>query len=64
MTKLNLFPKSMKSKEFLKKLIFGNLIIMPNELNSNYKYLLPKILNKNNPSYEYKVIYCDAKIKK
>jgi len=58
----NIFPKSMKAKEFLKKIVFGSLVTMPNELSEDYNYIEPTIIDSAKPNKDFKVIYCEATI--
>lgn len=60
----NLMPKSMKGKEFLKRIVFGEMVVMPPELQDGgaSEYPLNPI-----PSHDldkiHKVIYCHAQKK-
>ena len=58
-SKINLIPKNMRNKKFLKKLFYGNSFLkMPSsiEYNSNIVSEI-NILNKNNTDTEHKVLY-------
>jgi len=58
---LNLMPKSMAGKKILKRLVFGNLIEMPAEINENTaQYVAPSRLDPDTPDTRHKVIYCAA----
>lgn len=59
-----LMPKSMKGKEFLKRLVFGKMVVMPPELLDGCaeKYLVEKI-SSSEVNKTYKVIYCHAEKK-
>lgn len=62
--KLNIVPKSMMGKKILKKLVFGNLVNLPYEIMDNLlEYKNPKILSSKKADREYKVIFCEAKLK-
>lgn len=59
---LGLMPKTMRGKQLLKRVVFGKLIRMPNELLGNeFKYCPPVALEHNKRDTEHKVIYCVAK---
>lgn len=58
---LGLMPKSMAGKKILKKLVFGNLIEMPAEIDEDTaRYVEPYRLDANKPDTRHKVIYCAA----
>ena len=58
---LGIMPKSMIGKKFLKKIVFGGLVEMPAEIDSNTsKYLEPTSLLEIKPDRIHKVIYCVA----
>jgi len=60
---LHLIPKTMKGKELLKKLFYGRLIPLGEEIQEGmYEYQDPKLIPLNVPNYEYKVIYCAARL--
>ena len=61
----NLIPKSMKGKRWLKRLVFGKLVTMPNEIKAtemNYKQPVP--IDGTRPDIIHQVLYCEATIKK
>ncbi|MEA3560877.1 MAG: class I SAM-dependent methyltransferase [Candidatus Omnitrophota bacterium] len=59
---LNLMPKTMKGKEFFKRIFFGRLQVLPSELKKGMaEYLSPTLLTKEFPAKDYKVIYAVAK---
>ncbi len=61
-TDLNLMPRSMAGKKLLKKVMFGNLIPMPAEIDEGMsEYTEPVLLSPNKPDKEHKVIYCVAR---
>ena len=61
--KINLIPKSMLAKRILKKLVFGDLVTLPHEIEDNMiEYKSPVKLDHNQPDKEFKVIFCEAKI--
>ncbi len=59
--KLGLMPKTMAGKKFLKKLVFGNLVVLPAEITEQHvrSYVPPEKLEieKNTT---HKVVYCVA----
>lgn len=60
---LHLIPKTMKGKEFLKRIFFGKLIPLPPEIQdgmAEYTLLIP--ISPHSPNFEYKVIYAVARI--
>ncbi len=60
---LHLIPKTMKGKEFLKRLFYGKLKILKEELEEEvYDYLPPAAIRADLPNSEYKVIYAVAKL--
>tara|TARA_B100000886_G_scaffold190530_1_gene131117 strand:+ start:15566 stop:16342 length:777 start_codon:yes stop_codon:yes gene_type:complete len=62
--KLNIVPRSMIGKKILKKLVFGNLVNLPYEIEENMvKYNLPSIISSKKTDREFKVIFCEAKLK-
>jgi len=61
--KLGLMPKTMAGKKFLKRIIFGSLVTMPAEIDSNTsKYIEPNSLLEIKPDRIHKVIFCAATI--
>lgn len=62
-SKLNLIPKSMGGKEWLKKLFFGALVPMPDAVRSGFMpYEPPTPLSLDKDDSEYKTIYCAARL--
>jgi ubiquinone/menaquinone biosynthesis C-methylase UbiE len=58
---LHLVPKTMKGKEFLKRIFFGRLYPVPAEIREGMaKYEKPAILTVNSRSGIYKIIYAVA----
>ena len=56
-----LMPKSMAGKKLLKKLVFGNLIPMPAEIDeTTARYEEPNPIPPDLPDTHHKVIYCAA----
>ncbi|MGH7890566.1 MAG: hypothetical protein ACRENF_08460, partial [Thermodesulfobacteriota bacterium] len=61
---LHLIPKTMKGKELLKRLFFGQLIPIPAEIEENGDhYKKPTLIPYNGPNSNYKVIYTVARTK-
>ena len=62
MTLLGLVPKTMKSKELLKRFYFGYLIPMPSNISSNtVGYVEPNRFDTKAKHFNYKVIYSLSK---
>lgn len=62
-SKLGLIPKTMHGKEWLKKLFFGRMAVMPADLNSvafDYHPAIP--LSSTAADLQHKVIYCEASL--
>lgn len=58
---LGLMPKTTSGKKWLKRLVFGNLVKMPAEIDSHSsQYLEPTPLPSNKIDSRHKVIYCAA----
>jgi len=58
---LHLIPRTMKGKELLKRLFFGQLIPIPPEIEENgYHYQKPVLISYNTPNSTFKVIYALA----
>lgn len=58
---LGLMPKSMAGKKLLKRLVFGNLVAMPAEIDRNSaEYVEPNSIASDSPDTRHKVIYCAA----
>jgi hypothetical protein len=60
---LHLVPKTMKGKEFLKRIFFGKLISLPPEIQDGMaEYTPPVPIAHDVPNSEYKVIYAVARL--
>ncbi len=60
---LHLIPKTMKGKEFFKRIFFGKLIPLPPEIKDRMaEYSPPVPIPPDSPNYEYKVIYAVARL--
>lgn len=60
---LHLIPKTMKGKEFLKKVFYGKLKSLKGEIGEgSCEYSSPSSLPLNLPNEEYKVIYAVARV--
>lgn len=60
---LRLIPKTMKGKEWLKRIFFGELITLPSELNGEKsEYIAPVPLALEAPSLEYKILYAIGRL--
>jgi SAM-dependent methyltransferase len=58
----NLMPKTMKGKEFLKRIFFGSLEPMPGEIRDGMcEYVSPEPVSPDKPVKDYKVIYAVAR---
>lgn len=62
--KLNIIPKTMSGKKLLKKIVFGNLVRMPNEVTSLDCEKCKPIDRLVDDVSNHKVIYCAATLKK
>ena len=59
--KLHLIPKTMKGKEFFKRIFFGSLIPIPSELQEGMSgYMPPSRVDTESPMPLYKVLYVVA----
>jgi len=59
-----LMPKSMAGKKLLKRLVFGNLVVMPAEIDEDTsQYIEPNRIAPDKPDLTHKVIYCAATLK-
>ncbi|MHA1280586.1 MAG: class I SAM-dependent methyltransferase [Candidatus Helarchaeota archaeon] len=58
----HLMPKTMKSKEFFKRIFFGKLQVLPAELCEKMGTYSPPIPISPSPNSSYKVLYAVAKI--
>jgi len=60
---LYLIPKTMKSKELLKKVFYGRLIPLKEEIEEGMcEYSPPERISSGTPNSEYKVIYAVARV--
>jgi len=60
---LHLIPKTMKGKELLKKIVFGKLLTLPNEVEEGMcEYVSPVPIPHCSANYQYKVLYAVARI--
>jgi len=60
---LHLMPGTMKGKEILKRIFFGKLSPLPNEIEEGmYEYTPPVPIPYNSPNDDYKVLYAVARI--
>ncbi len=58
-----LMPKTTSGKKILKRLVFGNLVEMPAEIDENTAiYIEPSKISSTEPNKIHKVIYCVATI--
>lgn len=58
---LHLMPKTMKGKEFFKRIFFGQLVPVPNDItNITIEYRPPVSISPDSPNSLYKVIYAVA----
>ncbi|MBA7478706.1 2-methoxy-6-polyprenyl-1,4-benzoquinol methylase [subsurface metagenome] len=56
-----LIPKTMKAKEYLKRLFFGKLTPLPREIDDhNGEYQQPQLLDCSNSDGQYKILYAVA----
>jgi len=59
---LHLIPKTMKGKEFLKRIFFAKLIpLSPEIVDGMAEYIPPFPISCDSPNFEYKVIYAVAR---
>jgi len=55
---LNIMPKTMKGKELLKRIFFGELVTLPPEISEGLaEYTPPVTVPYDSPNFEYKVLY-------
>jgi hypothetical protein len=60
-TRTGLMPKTMAGKKFLKRLVFGKLIPMPEELQAEMMpFSPPTPISADHPDTRHKVVYCAA----
>ena len=58
---LNLMPKTMKGKAFLKRLVFGQMTTMPTDIRDGMiDYEPPAAIPADQPDRRHKIIYCAA----
>ncbi|MFQ6079305.1 MAG: class I SAM-dependent methyltransferase [Thermodesulfobacteriota bacterium] len=58
----HLIPKTMKGKEFLKKIFYGKLLLLREEIEDGMcEYVPPVPIPSDIPNFEYKVIYAVAR---
>jgi ubiquinone/menaquinone biosynthesis C-methylase UbiE len=61
--RLQLFPKTMKGKELLKKIFYGKLVPLKAEIEEGIcEYVPPEFVSGNTINSEYKVIYSVARV--
>jgi ubiquinone/menaquinone biosynthesis C-methylase UbiE len=61
---LHIVPKTMRGKEFLKRIFFGKLVALPSEIEEGMaEYIPPVSLSGNGSGAQYKVIYAVAQVK-
>jgi len=59
---LGLMPKTMAGKKLLKRLVFGNMVTLPAEIDANTcAYEKPVTIAPDQPNAGFKVIYCAAR---
>jgi ubiquinone/menaquinone biosynthesis C-methylase UbiE len=64
-SRLNLIPKTMHGKEFLKKVFFGTMVTMPSSiLTVEHIYTPPTPLKSGTKDNAHKVIYCSAQLQR
>ena len=58
----NLIPKTMKGKEFFKRIFFGKLLTLPSEIeDGEVEYSPPVAISSDHPNYQYKVLFFEAR---
>ena len=61
---LHLMPKTMKGKEKLKRIFYGQLLRLPNEIGDITTQTPPfECIGENSPNHQYKVIYAVGRLK-
>jgi hypothetical protein len=61
---LGLMPKSMGRKKFLKRLVFGRLVVMPSTVSpAAAPYALPVEIEGTARDRSHKVLYCQATLR-
>ena len=59
---LNLMPKTMAGKKLLKRLVFGEMVRMPETISEGMaSYSEPEPISANLPDRTHKIVYCAAK---
>ncbi len=58
--KLNLMPGTLKGREFIKRIIYGKLMIIPAELTDQYSYRTPEPLSSED-TLDYRVLFAVAR---
>ena len=57
----HLIPKTTSGKKWIKRIVFGDLVQMPAEINENTApYILPILLDITVPDKKHKVLFCEA----
>jgi ubiquinone/menaquinone biosynthesis C-methylase UbiE len=60
---MNLVPRTMKGKEWLKRVFFGSLVTMPTSIESvDFSFQKPTKINNSEIDRAHKIIYCVASI--
>lgn len=63
-SRLGMMPKTMRGKELLKKLFFGEMVEMPTDLAAvEFAYAPPIPIDGTSPSRRHKVLYCRAELR-
>jgi ubiquinone/menaquinone biosynthesis C-methylase UbiE len=61
---LNLIPKTMEGKKWLKKIIFGGLVRLPREIKGGMDdFLKPSLLDSSKLDSEHEILFCSAYVK-
>lgn len=61
--KLHVVPKTMKSKEILKRIFFGELVSLPAEVEEGMaEYFAPEPVSSDSPNLQHKVLYAVAHV--
>jgi SAM-dependent methyltransferase len=58
---LDLIPRTMKGKELLKRIAFGSLVELPNEIPEGESVELPKSIPADRPDREHRVVFAVAR---
>lgn len=62
---LNLIPKTMEGKKWLKKIIFGDLVKLPNEIKEGMSaFVEPSLLDDSKAETEHEILFCSALVNK